>query len=185
MLAEGKQQQPFGFVFLCRRKQGHEEKRRPCLEGYCCSIRMGKGCASVPKTQHPAPAPRMTTGAGKTKPGVFSWCFPAPCYIPRAALGSGLGQAAPWGSTPGLVQPGLVQPSLASSPDWQPQICTPHLLKPALVQSPAQGSEGIPRMPRSIWSACPPGDEQPDLGHAASPPPPLPRCIFLGCISAI
>lgn len=56
-----------------------------------------------------------------------------------AALGSGLGQAAPWGSTPGLVQP-----SLASSLDRQPQICTPHLLKLALVQSPAQGSEGIP-----------------------------------------
>jgi len=46
-------------------------------------------------------------------------------------------------------------------------------------------------MPRSIWSALrclrPPGDAQPDLGHAAAPPlpPSPPRRIFLGWISAV
>lgn len=32
-----RQQQPFGFLPLCRRKQGQEEERRHHLEGSCCS----------------------------------------------------------------------------------------------------------------------------------------------------
>lgn len=122
----------------------------------------------------------MTAGEAKAKPGLFSPCFPALCYIPRsgsAAAGSRGEQAAPRGSSPSLFHPGL-----ASSWDQEPQICVPHLLKPALVQSQAQGSagRGIPRMLRSIWSAlrslCPPGDVQPDLGRAATLPLPPSPC---------
>lgn len=48
LTAPRRQQQPFGLVCLCRRKQGQEENRKRCLGGYCCSIRMGKGCMSSP-----------------------------------------------------------------------------------------------------------------------------------------
>lgn len=49
-----------------------------------------------------SPAPRMTAGVGKTKPGSFSHCFPALCYVPRSRSA-----ASPLGLLSWLIPPWL------------------------------------------------------------------------------
>lgn len=98
-----RQQQPFGFFPLCRRKQGQEEEKRHHSEGSCCSVRMRKGCMSSPQ-DGALLAPWMTAGVGNTKPGLLLFCCsPALCSIPW----SGRGQAAPWAPLSCLIPPWL------------------------------------------------------------------------------
>lgn len=154
-----RQQQPFGFFPLCRRKRAGGGEKAP-LGRFLLQCKDEERLHELPP-RWSTPCSLDDCWSRNTKPDLFFCCSPALCSIPW----SGRGQAAPWAPSPALFLPGL-----ASSWDWEPQICIPHLLKPALVQSQAQGSggRGIPRMLRSIWSVlcsvCPPGDVQPDLG---------------------